>query len=177
MNPRAPCSTPIGVRLCALSVDLDEIGHYHAIHGLTPPDNGAVGPVYGIAIGRLRGWADALGVPLTWFAVGADVAIASNAARLRGLVAAGHEVGNHTLDHRYDLTRLSRDAIAAQIEGGADAIEHAVGARPVGFRAPGYVITDEVFDVLRELGVAYDSSVFPCPAYNLATAIAGSAPS
>lgn len=32
-------------------------------------------------------------------------------------------------------------------------------------RAPGYTITDEVFDVLQEVGVRYDSSVFPCPAY------------
>ncbi|HEY2368844.1 MAG TPA: polysaccharide deacetylase, partial [Polyangiaceae bacterium] len=36
---------------------------------------------------------------------------------------------------------------------------------PVGFRAPGYTITDEVFDLLREMNVKYDSSVFPCPAY------------
>jgi hypothetical protein len=39
------------------------------------------------------------------------------------------------------------------------------GEAPVGFRAPGYTITDEVFSVLGELGVSYDSSVFPCPAY------------
>ena len=42
----------------------------------------------------------------------------------------------------------------------------------MGFRAPGYTITDEVFDVLAELGVAYDSSVFPCPAYWAAKAAA-----
>jgi len=41
----------------------------------------------------------------------------------------------------------------------------ATGERPVGFRAPGYTITDAVFDVLRDVGVRYDSSVFPCPAY------------
>jgi hypothetical protein len=48
---------------------------------------------------------------------------------------------------------------------GARAIEGATGVAPVGFRAPGDTITDEVFDVLREVGVAYDSSVFPCPLY------------
>ena len=52
-----------------------------------------------------------------------------------------------------------------QIEDGAAAIERVCGTRPVGFRAPGYTITDEVFEVLAELGVAYDASVFPCPAY------------
>jgi hypothetical protein len=51
------------------------------------------------------------------------------------------------------------------VKGGADAIEKAVGERPVGFRAPGYTITDAVFDVLADEGVLYDSSVFPCPMY------------
>jgi len=43
---------------------------------------------------------------------------------------------------------------------------------PAGFRAPGYTITDEVFEVLHELGVSYDSSVFPCPSYWAAKAAA-----
>ena len=68
--------------------------------------------------------------------------------------------------------RLGRAEIRRQIEEGARAIERATGERPVGFRAPGYTITDEVFDVLAELGVAYDSSVFPCPAYWAAKAAA-----
>jgi peptidoglycan-N-acetylglucosamine deacetylase len=59
-----------------------------------------------------------------------------------------------------------------QIEDGARAIEGVTGVRPRGFRAPGYTITDEVFDVLVDLGVTYDSSVFPCPPYWAAKAAA-----
>lgn len=44
-------------------------------------------------------------------------------------------------------------------------MQRASGVRPEGFRAPGYTITDTIFEVLEELGVTYDSSVFPCPAY------------
>ena len=44
--------------------------------------------------------------------------------------------------------------------------------RPAGFRAPGYTITDAVFAELAALGVGYDSSVFPCPAYYAAKATA-----
>jgi len=61
--------------------------------------------------------------------------------------------------------RQSRETIRREVLGGIEAIEKAVGERPVGFRAPGYTITDTVFDVLHEVGVEYDSSVFPCPAY------------
>jgi hypothetical protein len=48
----------------------------------------------------------------------------------------------------------------------------ATGARPRGFRAPGYTIDADVVEVLEDLGVAWDSSVFPCPSYYAAKATA-----
>jgi hypothetical protein len=156
--------------LCALSVDLDEIPNYYAIHGLSPPVGRGATAVYDVALGRLGAFARAAGLPLTLFAIGADLERPESATRLRDMARVGHEVANHTLDHRYDLTRLDRTEIRWQIAEGAAAIERATGQRPTGFRAPGYTVTDAVFEVLRELGVAYDSSVFPCPAYYVAKA-------
>lgn len=158
------------VRLASVSVDLDEIHHYFEIHGLSAGDAGTL--VYDVALDRLCDLANAAGCELTLFAIGRDLERSAARERLAAAAAAGHEVGNHTLDHRYDLVRLGRAEIAHQIEQGAAAIADACGARPVGFRAPGYTVTDEVFDVLRELGVAYDASVFPCPAYWMAKAAA-----
>jgi len=154
------------VRLASVSVDLDEIHHYHAIHGL--PVEGAATLVYDVAVDRLTALADAARIPLTFFAIGRDLSRAGAQERMRAAAKAGHEIANHSLDHRYDLVRLGRDEIRRQIEGGAAAIADACGERPVGFRAPGYTITDEVLDVLAELGVEYDASVFPCPAYWMA---------
>jgi len=155
------------MRLCALSVDLDEIPNYFAIHGLDSAESGGRGlsAVYDVAVGRLMALAEEERVPLTLFAIGSDLARAENRETLHAAHIRGHEIANHTLDHRYDLVRLGRDEIARQIGGGAAAIREAVGEAPVGFRAPGYTITDEVFEVLHEMGVKYDSSVFPCPAY------------
>ncbi|HSY22548.1 MAG TPA: polysaccharide deacetylase family protein [Polyangiaceae bacterium] len=153
------------MRLCAVSVDLDEIPNYFGIHGLPPP----VGPsgtlVYDVAIDRLTAFAHELSIPLTLFAIGSDLARPAAADRLRKAADGGFEIANHTLDHRYDLVRLGRDEIRRQVNEGASAIERATGVVPMGFRAPGYTVTDELFEVLEELGVAYDSSVFPCPAY------------
>jgi peptidoglycan-N-acetylglucosamine deacetylase len=160
------------VRLCAVSVDLDEIPNYFGIHGLPDPPGPERGLVYDVAIDRLRAFARDLSIPLTLFAIGSDLARPEAAAKLRSARAAGFEIANHSLDHRYDLVRLGRDEIRRQIAGGARAIEQATGEAPVGFRAPGYTITDEVFGVLAELGVAYDSSVFPCPVYWAAKAAA-----
>jgi hypothetical protein len=159
------------MRLAAVSVDLDEIHHYFAIHGLTASgDSGTL--VYDVAIDRLRGLADAGRFPLTLFAIGSDLARSASRDRLKAAADDGHEIANHSLDHRYDLVRLGRSEIERQIAEGASTIASVCGAQPVGFRAPGYTITNEVFDVLADLGVAYDASVFPCPAYWAAKATA-----
>jgi hypothetical protein len=63
--------------------------------------------------------------------------------------------------------KLPRAEIRAQIAEGSAVIERVTGRAPLGFRAPGYTITDTVFELLAELGVQYDSSVFPCAAYYL----------
>ncbi len=153
------------MRLCAVSVDLDEIPNYFGIHGLPVP----VGPhrtlVYDVALDRLTALASELAIPLTLFAIGSDLARPSAAAKLKAAVEVGFEISNHSLDHRYDLVRLGREEMRRQVSEGALAIERATGTAPVGFRAPGYTVSDELFEVLAELGVAYDSSVFPCPAY------------
>ncbi len=157
--------------LCALSVDLDEIPLYYAIHGWPAPERTAASAVYAIGLARFEAFARAHHLPLTFFAVGADLRHAENAARLRRLAEAGHEIANHSLDHFYDLTRRGREEMRRQVVGGADAIEQATGRRPVGFRAPGYTLSDELVGALTEAGVEYDSSVFPCPHYYLGKAV------
>jgi len=162
------------MRLCAVSVDLDEIPCYAAIHGVelpaATPDAHTV--VYRRALPRLERLFGELGLPATFFAIGSDLSQAHAAAAVRRLAQAGHEIGNHSQDHLYDLTRRPRAQMRAQVEDAARTIECITGVAPVGFRAPGYTITDQLFEVLVELGVAYDSSVFPCPAYYLAKAAA-----
>ena len=163
------------MRLCAVSVDLDEIPSYHAIHGLPAPVGPSRDAVYDVALARLESWANALGLPLTLFAIGADMARGENAARLRSLAAKGHEIGNHTLDHRYDLVRLDAVEMRRQVGVGAEVLAGATGTRPKGFRAPGYTVTDDLLSIVKDTGHEYDASVFPCPAYWLAKASAISA--
>jgi hypothetical protein len=157
------------MKLASVSIDLDEIHHYHAIHGLPNPSP-ALNAVYDVAVPRAAEWARSLDIPLTWFAVGRDLERKENAERLRTLVEGGHEVGNHSHTHAYDLSCRDPGELRREIDLGARAIERAVGKAPRGFRAPGYTVNDELFAALSELGVGYDSSVFPSPPYYAAKA-------
>jgi peptidoglycan-N-acetylglucosamine deacetylase len=149
--------------LLSVSVDLDEVAHYRALHGL--PVSEATPSIYARAVPRLSEWANQRGVPLTWFAVGRDLERAENAESLALLARRGDELGCHSYSHFYDLTRRSFAEMRHEVELGIEAIERKTSAKVSGFRAPGYVVSDTLLDLLRESGLAYDSSVFPCPSY------------
>lgn len=155
------------MRLCSVSIDLDEVACYAQIHGLSPDESHAV---YDVALGRIRAFASDLGIPVTLFVVGRDLDRARNVTALQGLAADGHELGNHSLDHLYDLTRRGQAEQERQVEGANLRLKDTLGVTPSGFRAPGYTVTDELLAVVRECGMKYDSSVFPCPPYFAAKA-------
>lgn len=158
-------------KLCSISVDLDEIHHYSAIHGVTPP-NLNTHAVFDIAVRRLCDWAEGLDFPLTLFTVGSDLSRPENARVLQYAVEKGHEIANHSLNHHYGLTRLSTSQMATEIGGATSAIYNAIGVKPTGFRAPGYTTNDALYSVLAAENYAYSSSVFPCPWYYAAKACA-----
>jgi peptidoglycan/xylan/chitin deacetylase (PgdA/CDA1 family) len=158
-------------RLASISIDLDGLAHYARLHGLAPdslPEDASTA-VARLAPGRLAEILDERGTKGTFFVIGEEIAPSGTAA-LRAVAASGHEIGNHTRSHPYDLTRLSPEAQRAEIAGGAAAIEAALGVRPVGFRAPGYTLSSEVLNAAHESGHVYDSSAYPAAPYYLAKA-------
>jgi peptidoglycan-N-acetylglucosamine deacetylase len=149
--------------LLSVSIDLDEVRHYRAIHAL--PATSDDGLVFARAIPRLADWAHGRGIPLTWFVVGRDAEAAAHAATLERLASEGDELGSHSYSHQYDLTTRPLLELQGEIERGVAVIERLTGEPVAGFRAPGYIVTDTLLTLLAELGLRYDSSVFPCPSY------------
>jgi len=155
----------------SVSVDLDGLGCYAAIHGLSLRlDEPAQRAVPEVAVQRFCELFEALGVRATFFVIGRDAGIAP--ARLRAAAGAGHEIASHSYAHDYALSRRTREEIAQDLALAERAIEDACGSRPRGFRAPGYTLSPELLDAVRERAYAYDSSLLPSPPYYAAKAAA-----
>lgn len=152
-------------KLAAISIDLDEVPCYCAIHDLPVPRDERAHAIYDLALPRLLELLESEGIRATLFVVGRDLDRSVVRQRLRAAAQAGHEIGSHSLSHYYDLTRRDDKTISTEIREATLRITEATSVRPTGFRAPGYTITDEVLEILVSDGYRYDSSVFPCPAY------------
>ena len=152
-----------------VSVDLDDLACYHAIHGLPPPPPEQAGLVLERCLPRfLEIFAD-YGVRATLFVIGRDLqrdleGSGRGAALLRQAVAAGHELGNHSYAHAYDITTWNAVRQREDLQR-CHALLVELGETPEGFRAPGYTHDGQLLGVAASLGYRYDSSALPSPGY------------
>ncbi|RSN07143.1 polysaccharide deacetylase [Streptomyces sp. WAC 05977] len=79
-------------------------------------------------------------------------------AGVAAVQADGHEIGLHGWIHERcgELTAQQERELALR---SAEALEKAVGIRPVGLRTPYWDFTTQTLPLIRELGLAYDSSL------------------
>jgi len=109
-------------------------------------------------MGALFDLLDGLGAKATFFLLGMTVdrypqVIAEAAGR-------GYEIASHGHAHTRVYTQTPGE-FRADLQRSIDAIGAATGKRPAGYRAPEFSInraTPWAYDVLAELGLAYDSS-------------------
>jgi len=154
------------VKLWSVSVDLDGLGCYAAIHGLKLSlDDRARRAVPEVALARLCELFDSLRVSATFFVIGSDVS-----SLLRKAAADGHEIASHSYAHDYAMSRWDAARVAEDFARCEEALAAAGLGKPRGFRAPGYSLSRAMLGVLRERGYAYDSSLLPSPPYMLAKA-------
>ena len=158
-------------RVCSINVDLDPLRCYHEIHGLEPARDELRDVILRRALPRFLELFEKRGIKATLFVVGSDLEHDENArASLAAAARAGHELGNHSFSHFYDMARLDRTTIREEIAR-ADELIKAVAGRPViGFRSPGYDLSPNLLGVLSTFDYQYDSSVFPSAPYYAAKA-------
>jgi hypothetical protein len=162
-------------KLCAISVDLDPIECYYRIHALGEPPLALRDVILRRALPRFGALFQRRGIPATLFVVGRDLDPAGNdagpaaaqaaRAQLGNLARQGHELGNHSYSHPYQMARLDEGRVAEEIRRTHELLAAAGGKAPVGFRAPGYDLSTRMLAELEALGYLYDSSIFPAPLY------------
>ncbi len=147
-------------RNCAsLSLDLDNQWSYMKTHG--DPAWREFPSYLDLAVPRILEFLKARGLTISFFIVGQDAALERNRAPLRALADAGHEIGNHSFNHEPWLHLYSEEQLDAELAKAEHHIEDATGVRPVGFRGPGFSLSNTTLKVLARRGYLYDATVFP----------------
>ena len=105
--------------------------------------------------------ADKYGFKYTIFIIGKDLQKPENRQLVQEWASRGHEIGNHTWSHPWNLGALKKDEIRREVEMGHEIISNTVGHEPRGFAAPAWSTSSELQKVLIDLEYAYDTSPFP----------------
>jgi polysaccharide deacetylase family protein (PEP-CTERM system associated) len=82
---------------------------------------------------------------------------------VREISEAGHEIGTHGYSHSL-IYRQTPELFRTEISRAVRVVEEITGRKVLGHRAPFFSITKEslwALEVLSELGIRYDSSIFP----------------
>ncbi len=146
-----------------LSFDVEEHWRIEAARGLSfDPDQrgyyaGRVGPCTRWILEQLARHEQTA----TFFVVG--VLAKEQPDLVRDIHRAGHEVASHSWDHQR-VHNFTPEQFRADVRQSKDVLEQIIGEPVVGYRAPTFSIvrqTGWALDVLVELGMRYDSSIYP----------------
>ncbi len=141
-----------------VQVDVDDVWvYYESIGRSMPPDAPPLAFTQGIP--RLLDLFDRFDARATFFVCGRD--LPRQTTVVREVIARGHEVANHSAEHRNGYARLSYAALREDVMAAHAKIADAIGQAPVGFKAPGFSYNPHLPQVLVELGYLYDSSRLP----------------
>jgi hypothetical protein len=145
--------------IASVSLDLDDKWTYMKTHG-DPRWSGY--PSYlNIIVPRVLSFLEERNLKISFFIVGQDAAFERNHAILRSIADAGHEISNHSFHHEPWLHLYSELEIQREFESAERAIEGATGQRTIGFRGPGFSVSETVIKVLIARGYEYDASTLP----------------
>jgi peptidoglycan-N-acetylglucosamine deacetylase len=153
----APSSWPNDAKVAvALSFDSDH--ETSALRtGDTHPGRLSQGE-YGsrVAAARILDLLSRRNVPVSFFVPAVSALL--HPEEIRRYVDAGHEVALHGWIHEWntDLTVAEERDL---MHRSADALESLCGTRPVGIRTPSWDFSQHTLELIRELGLVYDSSL------------------
>jgi len=145
--------------LASLSLDLDNQWSYMKTHA--DPGWETFPSYLDLVVPRILNFLKERNLQITFFVVGQDAALEKNREALRSLAESGHEIGHHSFNHEPWLHLYTEEQVEAEIVRAEDAIQDVTGQKPIGFRGPGFSVSQTVIDVLLRHGYQYDASTLP----------------
>ena len=112
------------------------------------------GPSVGVF--RIMDLLDKYDLPATFFVPGYTAE--RNEETVRDMARRGHEVAHHGYMHETPNT-LDPEQEAEVLDRGVKILEGITGARPRGYRAPSFGMSERTLDLLAERGFVYDTSL------------------
>jgi peptidoglycan/xylan/chitin deacetylase (PgdA/CDA1 family) len=147
------------MKSASLSLDLDNLWSYLKTHG--DPGWQTFPSYFDIVVPRFLELLEDASLKITVFVVGQDAALDASRPALKSIADAGHEIANHSFHHEPWLHLYTPNEVAEELARAESAIFQATGHKPVGFRGPGYSVSETVLRVLERRGYEYDCSTFP----------------
>lgn len=108
---------------------------------------------------------DSLGVRATFFVLG--MTARNHGEWVQELASRGHDLAAHGFGHE-PVSSQSRDEFRRDVERSLELIASLTGRHAIGYRAPAFSLGRDAawaFDILADLGVRYDSSLYDTPKY------------
>jgi len=147
------------MKVCSVTVDVDCLRSNFKGFGLRK--NSYSFREFETGIENLLDFFSRFNISATFFFVAQDLEIKTNADLIKYVIVEGHEIASHSYSHPQGLRLLSIKEKAYELKKSKEILEDVSGQSVIGFRAPGWNISDDTLPILRKLGFKYDSSVFP----------------
>jgi peptidoglycan/xylan/chitin deacetylase (PgdA/CDA1 family) len=120
-------------------------------------------PSFFSAFDRLSDLCAEFGFPLSIYIIGRDLENNDHASQVRHWASCGHEIGNHSWSHHFNIGSLPPAEVRDEIKRSHDRIAQTIGREPKGFIAPAWATSPTVINTLIDLRYEYDTSDFPSP--------------
>src|SRR6202142_2938511 len=150
---------PVNKPLASLSLDLDNQWSYMKTHG--DPGWESFPSYLDIVVPRVLDFLEKNNLKITFFIVGQDAALQKNHDVIRSIQQAGHEIGNLSFNYEPWLHLYTEQQINTELSRTEEEIERVTGQKTIGFRGPGYSLSNSVLRVLSQRGYQYDASTLP----------------
>jgi len=147
------------MKVCSVTVDVDCLRSNFKGFGLRK--NSYSFKEFETGIENLLTFFFRFNIRATFFFVAQDLEIKTNADLIKSVIAEGHEIASHSYSHPQGFRLLSIKEKNYELKKSKEILEDISGQSVIGFRAPGWNISDDTLPILRKLGFQYDSSVFP----------------